>query len=131
MFSPIYLRLEDNVPPPRSVKNEMLVFGLHSTSDDWLSNLSDKCEKMAAKSSKNEMLISGLHSTFGDRPSNPRDESCLKCKKLPPNCQKMKCSFLHYVQLLMIGRAIQVIKVAKNAKKKGKNVYGKIDMTKN
>ena len=39
----------------------MFIFGLHSTSDDWLSNLSDeshlKCEKMATKSSKTEMFI--------------------------------------------------------------------------
>ena len=41
------------------VKNEMFIFGLHSTSDDWPSNLSNeshlKCKKMAAKSLKNEM----------------------------------------------------------------------------
>ena len=40
----------------------MLIFGLCSTSDDQMSNLSDencqKCEKMTAKSLKNEMLIS-------------------------------------------------------------------------
>ena len=57
-------------PPTRSAKNEMFVLGLHSTSDDRLSNPSDKscpkCDKMAAKSSKNEMLIFGLHSTFDD-----------------------------------------------------------------
>ena len=39
-------------------KNEMLIFGLHSTSDDQWSNPSDesqpKCEKMANKLSKNE-----------------------------------------------------------------------------
>ena len=39
-------------------KNEMFIFGLHSTSEDRPSNLSDqshpKCEKMATKSSKNE-----------------------------------------------------------------------------
>ena len=29
----------------------------------------------------------------------------------------MKCSFLDYVQLLMIGQAIQVMKVTQNAKK--------------
>ena len=38
-------------------QNEMLVLGLCSTSDDWLSNLSDeshpKCEKMATKMVKN------------------------------------------------------------------------------
>ena len=35
--------------PPKSSNNEMLIFGLHSTSDDWLSDLSDeswpKCKK--------------------------------------------------------------------------------------
>ena len=34
---------------------------------------------------------------------------------LPANCQKMKCSFLDYIQLLMIGQAIQVMKVTPNA----------------
>ena len=55
MFSPIYLRLEDNVqctgilesddipPAPHlSSKNEMFLFGLRSTSDDWPSDLSNK-----------------------------------------------------------------------------------------
>ena len=39
-----------------------------------------------------------------------------KCKK-PPKSLKVKCSFLDYVQLLMIGQAIQVMKVDQNAKK--------------
>ena len=39
----------------------------------------------------------------------------------PPNCQKMKCSFLDYIQLLIISRAFQATKVAQNAKKKQKN----------
>ena len=85
----------------KSSKNEMLIFGLCSTSDDQLSNLSNesclKCEKMATKLSKNEMLISALCLTSDDQLSNLSDESCLKCKIWPPNCQKMKCSFLHYV----------------------------------
>ena len=72
--------------PPKWSKNEMFVFGLHSTSDDWLSNQSDescpKCEKMATKLSKNEMLIFGLHSPSDDWPSN---KSHPKCKKLLPN----------------------------------------------
>ena len=50
----------------------MLIFGLHSTSDDRLSDQSDesqpKCEKRPPKSSKNEMLIFGLHSTSNDWP---------------------------------------------------------------
>ena len=38
-------------------------------------------------------------------------------KKWLPNHQKMKCPFLDYVQLLMIGQAIQVMKVNQNVKK--------------
>ena len=63
-----------------------------------------KCQKRPIKSSKNEMLIFGLRSTSDDHPSNLNDESQLKCKKNGPlNCQKMKCTFLDYIQLLMIG----------------------------
>ena len=57
----------------------MLVFGLCSTSDDWLSTPSNesqpKCEKGPPKSSKNEMLIFGSHSTSDDWPSNLSNES--------------------------------------------------------
>ena len=67
--------------PPKSSKNEMFIFGLRSTSDDWLSDLSDepltemqKNEKRPPKSLKNKMFIFGLHSTSDDRPSNPSDE---------------------------------------------------------
>ena len=59
--------------PPKSSKNKMFIFGLHSTSDDWLSNLS---KKHWPKHKKNE--------------------------KGPLSHQKIKCSFLDYVQLLMI-----------------------------
>ena len=55
---------------PLQQKNEMLNFGLHSTSDDWLGWLMD---------------------------SNP--------VRHPSPAKKMKCSFLDYVQLLMISRA--------------------------
>ena len=68
----------------KSSKNVMFVFGLHSTSDDWPSDLSDeshpKCEKMATKSSKNEMFIFGLCSTSVDQLRDPSDKSCPKCK---------------------------------------------------
>ena len=51
-----------------------LFFGLHSNSDDWLSNPSNesqaKCDKRPPKSSKNEMFIFMLHSTSDDQPSN-------------------------------------------------------------
>ena len=74
-------------------------------------------KKWPPKSSKIKMLIFGLHSTSDDRPSDPSDESWPKCKKGPLSLQKMKCSFLDYIQLLMIGQVIQVMKVDQNAKK--------------
>ena len=47
--------------PPKSSKNEMLVFGLHSTSGDRPSNPNNerqpKCDKRPPKSSKNEIFI--------------------------------------------------------------------------
>ena len=36
-------------PPPPSSKNEMLIFGLSSTSDDWLSNPSNESQQNAKK----------------------------------------------------------------------------------
>ena len=60
-------------------KNEMLIFGLRSTSDDQRSYLRDKsqpkCEKMATKSSKNKMLVFGLCSTSDDQPRNMSNKS--------------------------------------------------------
>ena len=80
--------LEPHLPPVSSQKNEMLIFGLHSTSDDRPSNLS---KKRWPKHKKNKK---GLLSHW-----------------------KIKCSFLDYVQLLMISRAI----LAKNINQKTKN----------
>ena len=74
--------------PPKSSKNKMFVFGLHSTSDDWPSNLS---KKMLTKTQKNE--------------------------KGPLGHWKIKCSFLDYVQFLMIGRVIWANNVDQNRKK--------------
>ena len=62
--------LQPHLPPLSSQKNEMLLFGLRSTSDDQLGWLRD---------------------------SNP-------ILHLSP-AKEMKCSFLYYVQLLMIGWA--------------------------
>ena len=67
--------------PPKSSKNKMSIFGLHSTSDDRLSDLSKKCQP-----------------------------KCKKMKKAPCH-KKIKCSILDYVQLLMIGQVIQATKV--------------------
>ena len=66
--------------PHKSSKNEMLDFGLHSTSDDWPSNESQpKCDKRPPKSSKNEILIFILHSTSDHQPSN----------QMPPQAEKI------------------------------------------
>ena len=62
--------LEPHPPPFSSQKNEMLVFGLCSTSDDWLGWLMD---------------LNPIHH--------------------PSPARNMKCLFLDYVQLLMIGWA--------------------------
>ena len=61
--------------PTKSSRNEMIIFELHSSSDDHLSNLNDesqlKCKKKKKKKwpcklSKNEMHIFGLHSASDD-----------------------------------------------------------------
>ena len=43
-----------------------------------------------------------------------------KMKKVPLSHQKIKCLFLDYVQLLMIGQAIGVMNIDQNAKKQQK-----------
>ena len=116
-------------------KNEMLIFGLRSTSDDRLGWSMDSnpiyhpspAKKMKCSfldyvqllmigwagrwtrtpsttplQPKNEMLIFGLHSTSDDRPGWLMDSNPIH--HLSP-AKKMKCSFLDYVQLLMIGWA--------------------------
>ena len=64
-----------------------------------------KEQKRPPKLSKNKMFIFGLHSTSDDWPSDPSKKCQLKGKKQkgPLSHQKIKCSFLDYVQLLMIG----------------------------
>ena len=88
---------------PLQPKNKMLVFGLCSTSDDWLGWLMDSnpiCHPSPAK--KNNMLIFGLHSTSDDWPGWSMD---LNPIHHPSPAKKMKCSFWNYIQLLMIGQA--------------------------
>ena len=60
-----------------------------------------KKQKRPLKSSKNKMFVFGLCSTSDDRPSDLSKKS----KGLLSH-RKIKCSFLDYIQLLMIGRAI-------------------------
>ena len=83
----------------------MLIFGLCSTSDDqpgWSMDSNPVCHPSPAK--KNKMLVFGLYSTSDYRPGWLMDSNPI-CHPSP--AKKIKCSFLDYVQLLMIGWAGQ------------------------
>ena len=105
----------------------MFIFGLRSTSDDWPSDLRKKCQpkhrkkqKRPPKSSKNKMFIFRLRSTSDDWPSDPSKKMLTKTQKNekgPLSHQKIKCLFLDYIQLLMIGQAIQAKNIDRNIKK--------------
>ena len=129
--------LKPPLPPLSSQKNKMPIFGLHSNSHDWPGWSMDSnlvCHPSPAKKikcffldyvqllmighagqwtqtpsttplqPKNEMLIFGLCSTSDDWPCWSMDSNPV-CHPSP--VKKIKCSFLDYVQLLMITRAGQ------------------------
>ena len=90
---------------PPHPKNEMLIFGLRSTSDDWPGWLMDSNPiHHPSPANKNEMLIFRLLSTSDDWPGWSLDSNPI-CHPSP--AKKMKCSFLDYAQLQMIGWAGQ------------------------
>ena len=61
--------LKPHLPPLSSQKNEMLIFVLHSTSDDWPGySLDSNPIHLPSQAKKNEMLIFGLHLTSDDQP---------------------------------------------------------------
>ena len=112
--------------PSKSSKNKMFVFGLHSTSDDRPSNLSKNVDqntqkwKRPRRSLKNKMFVFWI--TFNFWWSAKLSEQITlteaqKNEKGPLSHRKIKCSFLDYVQLLMIGQAIWAKNVDRNAKK--------------
>ena len=115
----------------------MLIFGLHSTSDDrpgWLMDSNPICHPSPAKKMKclfldyvqllmiswagrwtqttsttllqpkNEILLFGLRSTSDDRLGWLMDSNHIHHSS---PAKTMKCSFLDYVQLLMIGQTDQ------------------------
>ena len=97
--------LKPHLSPLSSQKNEMLVFGLPSTSDDWPGwsmDLNPICHPSPAI--KNEMLIFGLHSTSDVQQAWSMDLNPI-CH--PSAAKNMKCSFLDYIQFPMIGQAGQ------------------------
>ena len=88
----------------------------------WAKNVDWNSQKWKRppQSSKNKMFVFGLRSTSDDQPSNQSKKHWLKCKKNKKGLlshQKIKCSFLDYVQLLMIGQAIQAKNIDQTIKK--------------
>ena len=72
----------------------------------WLAGLVDGLEPHLPplSSQKNKMLIFGLHSTSDDRPGWLIDSNPV-CHPSP--VKEIKCSFLDYIQLLMISQVGQ------------------------
>ena len=129
--------LEPHLPPLSSQKNKMLIFGLRSTSDDrpgWLMDWNPICHRSPAKKIKCSFLDDFqllLIARAGQWTWTP-SATTLQPKKwnahfwitfnfwwlaglvhglkpYPPHlpAKKMKCSFLDYVQFLVIGRVGQ------------------------
>ena len=95
--------LEPHLPPLSSQKTEILIFRLRSTSDDWPGLSMDGNSHLPPLSSqKHEILLFGLRSTSDDQPRWSMDSNPIL--HLSP-AKEMKCSFLYYVQLLMISWA--------------------------
>ena len=66
-----------------------------------------ECHPPPLSSQKHEMLVFGLHSTSDDRPGLSMHSNPI-CHLSP--AKRMKCSFLDYVQLLMIARLVNGLK---------------------
>ena len=89
--------LESHLPPLSNQKNEMLIFGLRSTSDDQLATLVNGIEPhlQPLSNQKSEMLVFGLCSTSDDWPGWSLD--CKLPFGSPLKPKKWKCSFLDYM----------------------------------
>ena len=95
--------LEPYPPPLSSQRNEMLIFVLCSTSNDWLGWLMDSNpihHPSPAKTVKCSFLYYIQHVMLA------RLVNELEPHPPPLSSQKMKCSFLGYVHLLMISQAV-------------------------
>ena len=91
--------------PIQQEKNELLIFGIRSTSDDWPGWSMDSkpiCHPSPAKEIK--CLFFGLCSTSDDWPGWSMDSKPIYH---PSPAKEMKRLFLDYVQLLMISQAGQ------------------------
>ena len=137
MLARLVNELEPHLPSLSSQKNEMLIFGLHSTSDHWLGWLMD-LNSIHHPSPANKMKSSFLYyvkllmigragwwtRTQSTTPLHPKTCNACFCITFniwcwpdwsmdtnpichPSPAKKMKFSFLDYFQLLMTGRAGQ------------------------
>ena len=102
MISRVGRRTQAPSATPLQPKNEMLIFGLCSISDDrlgWSMDSNPVCHPSPAKKMKCSFLDYVQLLMIGRAGRWPEH-------RLPPlSSQKTKFSFLDYVQLLMIGRA--------------------------
>ena len=121
-------------PPPKSLKNKMFIF--------WWSTrrLPEDYQKTARRPAEDKQKTTRSpvedcqktarrlpedHQKTARRPPDHQlsksDQKTLtkmqKNEKDPLSHQKIKCSFLDYIQLLMIGQAIQAKNINQNAKK--------------
>ena len=116
---PVFLRLEGNVPPPPSPRNEKVGFQVNVTFGSvWCTPLPPRNEKVGFQVKVTLVVLDDVppHSIilfyawtgnwwisisigYEYMDSNPI------CHPFP--AQKLKCSFLDYIQLLMIGQASQ------------------------
>ena len=94
--------LKPHLLPLSSQKNEMLIFGLCSTSDDWPGWSMDSNPSTILLQPRNEMLISGLCSTSDDWQGWSMHSKPIQH---PSPAKKMKCLFLDYSQFLVISQA--------------------------
>ena len=108
MFNFWWSRLVDGLEPhlqPIS-SQEMLIFGIHSTSDDLVNGLQPHLPPLSPANFQigqagHEMLIFGLRSTSDDCQGLSIDSNSIHH---PSPAKKMKCSFLDYIQILMISQ---------------------------
>ena len=95
--------LKPRSPPLSTQKNDMHIFGLCSTSDDWLGwSMDSNPIHCPSPAKKMKCFFFGLHSTSDDWPGWVIDSNPIHH---PSPANKMKWSFLDYIQLLMISWA--------------------------
>ena len=96
--------LEPHLPPLSTQKTEILIFRLRSSSDDWPGLSMDGNSHLPPLSSqKHEILLFGIRSTSDDQPRWSMDSNPIL--HLSP-AKKVKCSFLFYIQHLMLARLV-------------------------